>query len=539
MAALTIALSLGTSCSGLLDEKLYNQYETDTYFEDVNRLEMAVQGIYKVLIHKRTYGQMWMVTESGTDIYNINGALGHVARDLGHYNINPDHAWTEDAWYLCFDGINRANNIIDYGHIATGNDELKKQLIAEAYFMRAFLYFDLVRWWGDVPLKLKASLATDDFNLPREDRDKVYAQIISDMEKAIPDLPWATTKSQGRINKGAAMGLLGKAYLYRGGYALNQQGQMARPTNYKEYYAKAAEILDQLIKENKHGLEPSFEGLFKDYYCTTNLYQPLESMFELDFLAIPGSSDVLFGVWGTYNSPDVAADVPCGRANSFMKTFGHFYDMFDATDLRRDVSIDPNKYTWDKTNQQIVVTAQNYKNSYLWAPGKWRRVWHTMAKVDNNNTDVNYVVLRYSDVLLMYAEAENEINGPTATALERFNQVRRRAYGKDYKTPDPTFDKTYADSDSFFDAIVLERAKELCFEAHRRQDLLRWNLLEKKIEETAQIIKTQIELGNLNSKAAFHSGTTFKAGKSELLPIPAREIRETKGVVTQNPGYGN
>lgn len=535
-AALTLSLSFGTSCSDLLDEKLYNQYETEKYFESTARLDMAVQGIYKVLINKKTYGQMWMVTESGTDIYQINGGLGHVARDLGHYNVTPDHAWIEGAWQLYFDGINRANNVIDYGHYATDNDERRDQLIAEAYCMRAFLYFDLVRWWGDVPLKLKTSLATDNFNVVREDRDVIYAQIISDLEKGIPNLQWATVKTQGRINKGAAMGLLGKVYLYRGGYALNQQGQMTRPANYKEYYTKAAEILDKLIKENKHGLEPSFEGLFKDYYCTTVEYKPYESMFELDFLAISGTSDDLFGVWGTYNSPEIAATVPCGRANAFMKTFGHFYDMFDATDLRRDVSIDPNKYSW---NGSLVVTAQNYLNSYLWAPGKWRRIWHTMVRVDNNNTDVNYPVLRYADVLLMYAEAENEINGPTATALERFNQVRRRAYGFPYLTPEASVDKTYADSQSFFDAIVLERAKELCFEGHRRQDLLRWNLLEKKIKETTDILQSQKDAGVLNTKATYHSSTAFKTGKGELLPIPAREIRETKGSLTQNPGYGN
>ncbi|MDU1903627.1 MAG: RagB/SusD family nutrient uptake outer membrane protein [Dysgonomonas sp.] len=537
--ALTISLGWGTSCSDLLDEKLNNQYETEKYFETTARLNMSVQGIYKVLINKKTYGQMWMVAESGTDIYQINGGLGHVARDLGHYNLTPDHSWIEGAWQLYFDGINRANAVIDYGHYATDNDELREQLIAEAYCMRAFLYFDLVRWWGDVPLKLKTSLATDDFNMVREDRDVVYAQIISDLEKGIPNLPWATNKVQGRISKGAAMGLLGKAYLYRGGYALNQEGKMTRPANYKDYYTKAAEIFDTLIKEGKHGLEPSFEGLFKDYYCTTTEYRPFESMFELDFLAISGTSDDLFGVWGTYNSPEISADVPCGRANAFMKTFGHFYDAFDAEDLRREVSIDPNKYGWDKAKQEIVVTKQNYKNSYLWAPGKWRRVWHTMVRVDNNNTDVNYPVLRYADVLLMYAEAENEINGPTVTALERFNQVRRRAYGKDYLAPDVTFDKTYTDSQSFFEAIMEERAKELCFEGHRRQDLIRWNLLEKKIKETAELLQSQKDADVLNTKAPYHSGTTFQTGKGELLPIPARDIRETKGSLTQNPGYGN
>lgn len=527
-----------TSCSDLLDETLYNQYETETYFETTTRLEMAVQGIYKVLINKKTYGQLWMVTESGTDIYQIIGTLGHVTRDVGHYNVAPEHGWIERSWELYFDGINRANGVIENGHRAEGDDNLKTQLIAEAYCMRALLYFDLVRWWGDVPLKLTYSQGKDNFNLVRDDKEKVYEQMIADLEKGIPDLPWASTKKQGRITKGAARGLLGKIYLFRAGYSLNQEGKMTRPASYKEYYTKAAKIFDELINENKHGLESTYEGLFKDYYCTTVDYKPYESMFEIDFQAVQGYKDELYGVWGTYNSPEVATDVPCGRANAYMKTFGHFYDLFDADDQRRDISIDPNKYSWDKDKKEIIVTYQNYKNSHLWAPGKWRRIWHTMPKANNNNTDVNYPYMRYSDVLLMYAEAENEVNGPTATALERYNQVRRRAYGKDWMTPDPTFDKTYADRNSFFDAIVLERAKELCFEAHRRQDLIRWNLLEKKVKETADIIQRQIDAGILDNKVTYYSGTVFQTGKSELLPIPARDIRETKGTLSQNPGYG-
>lgn len=540
--ALAITLGFSSSCSDLLDEKLYGQYVTEDYFTTVSRLESAVEGIYKPLINKQAYGQMWMVAESGVDNYRINGSLGHVARDVGNYNVNTNNAWVEKAWSLYFDGVNRANTVIAYGENATPKnegEELKKErLMAEAHFMRGLLYFDLVKWWGGVPLMLEPSKAEDNFDRERESRNAVYAQIVEDMENAISKLEWATTGDQGRVNKGAAMGILARVYLFKGGYYLDIDGKIKRNDAYKEDYKRAAELLDQLIKSGKHGLETSYEYLFKDYYCLTSEYRPYESLFELDFLAISGEPDGLFGVWGTYNSPETAADVPQGRANAFMKTFGHFYDSFDSKDLRRDISIDPNKYTWDKATNSLVVTKQNRKKSYLWAPGKWRRIWHTMQKVDNNNTDINYIMLRYSDVLLMYAEAENELNGPTALAVERFNQVRRRGFGKPIETPDASVDKKFSSSADFFNAIVDERSWELCFEGHRRQDLIRWNLLETKVKETAKTIADEIAEGILENKANFFAGDKFESGKSELLPIPARDILETSGLLEQNPGYG-
>lgn len=540
--ALAITLGFSSSCSDLLDEKLYGQSETEEHFTTVSKLESAVKGIYKPLINKQTYGQMWMVAESGVDNYRINGSLGHVARDVGNYNTNSENAWVEKAWALYFDGINRANTVITYGKNIEpkneGDEDKKKQLLAEAHFMRGLLYFDLVKWWGGVPLMLEPSKIEHNFDRNRDSRNAVYDQIVKDMELSIPDLKWATTSGQGRANKGAAMGILARVYLFKGGYYLDMDGQIKRNNDYKKDYERAVALLDELITSENHGLEKSYEALFKDYYCSTGDYKPYESLFELDFLAIPGESDNLFGVWGTYNSPETAADVPQGRANAFMKTFGHFYDSFDTKDLRRDISIDPNKYTWDKATNSLVVTKQNRKKSYLWAPGKWRRVWHTMQKVDNNNTDINYIMLRYSDVLLMYAEAENELSGPTALAVERFNQVRRRGFGKPIETPDASVDKKFSSSVEFFNAIVDERSWELCFEGHRRQDLIRWNLLETKVKETAKTIADEIATGKLENKANFYAGDKFESGKSELLPIPARDIRETNGSLEQNPGYG-
>ena len=130
------------------------------------------------------------------------------------------------------------------------------------------------------------------------------------------------------------------------------------------------------------------------------------------------------------------------------------------------------------------------KNGQNWSPGKWRRNWQTAAIKDNNNTDVNFPLLRYADVLLMSSEVENELNdGPNDLAIERVNQVRRRAFGKPYLTVNADVDlKTsdFAGKDDFFNFIVAERGRELCFEGNRRLDLIRWNLLKETIATTSQ-----------------------------------------------------
>ncbi len=155
---------------------------------------------------------------------------------------------------------------------------------------------------------------------------------------------------------------------------------------------------------------------------------------------------------------------------------------------------------------------------------------------------MNWVVLRYADVLLMSTEVENELNdGPNDTAIERTNQVRRRAFGKPYLTKNTEVDLKQSDfsgKEDFFTFLTEERARELCFEGLRRQDLIRWNLLEKAIRNTHEQFLDYFNAANGNSYI-FRAGEFFTPGKHELYPIPAREVRETKGALIQNPGYTN
>ena len=337
------------------------------------------------------------------------------------------------------------------------------------------------------------------------------------------------------------MGLLARAYLFRGGYSLHQDKSITRPANYKEYYQAAQSILNELITSGKHGLIDA-DGTYSSGYeknfrnmCELK-YDPFENICEISFYTPTGENAGASNM-GTYNGPEINVNSIYGRANSFIKTQKFFYETFDAKDLRRDVAVATFSIN---ANSKIVEIAE--KNSQTWSPGKWRRNWQTAAIKNNNNTDVNFPLLRYADVLLMSAEVENELNdGPNDLAIERVNQVHRRAFGKPYLTTNTDVDLKISDftgKDDFFKFIVAERGRELCFEGIRRLDLIRWNLLKETVATTYQnFLNYYNGQEGLGSKYAFEAGSRFVSGKHELYPIPAREVRETLGSVSQNPGY--
>jgi len=533
------ALLLLTSCSDFLQEKVYDFYDEEEYYRNTEELELAVNGAYEVLSHKMTYGHFMLVNDCDTDLSHIKGSgTGHSARDIGHYNVHAEHTWIQDAWGLYYTGIDRVNRILanqEKVEIQNDSDQATyNRLIAEARLLRGLCYFDLVRMWGDVPLKLTASRLGDDFMIPRTDREEVYDQIVEDMEAAIPDLPWhdEVGNYEGRITKGAAMGLLARAWLFRAGYSLHMDKQMKRPSNYREYYGEAKTLCQQIIHSGRHSLNASYEQVFRN--VCEYIMEPSEVMYEVQFYNPTGEDDHT-GKIGSYNSPEIDRNSSYGLGNSFIKTTGIFADYYDTNDPRRPIAVADFKI--DSGDNIIPIP---YSQSYDWAPGKWRRNWVGGTPKDLENTDVNFILLRYADILLMYVEAVNELDGkPDALALESLNQIRRRAYGLPVTTPDVTIDLTAADfptADSLREYLFIERARELCFEGFRRFDLIRWNLLAEVVGEFYKEFNRQIAEGLLDSYV-WAAGQRFQAGKHELYPIPAYEIRETRGVITQNPGY--
>ena len=250
---------------------------------------------------------------------------------------------------------------------------------------------------------------------------------------------------------------------------------MQRGSNYLTYYQIAKDECNDIINSGQHSLNPSYKSLWKDQVCAHAVADPNG---ELIFQASAyGSNGVEDNKLGYYNGPTVNA-----FGNKSINILPNYFYIFDSLDLRRDVTCAPYIVGADGATKTCqVITAIN--------DGKYRRDWISNPTISPTNAiqyfGLKWQILRYADVVLMYAEAENELNGPTAAAYNAINQVRRRGFGKPITVVDATVDlPTGFSKTGFFAAIVRERSFELGGEGIRKYDLIRWNLLNAAITES-------------------------------------------------------
>jgi hypothetical protein len=266
-----------------------------------------------------------------------------------------------------------------------------------------------------------------------------------------------------RITKGTVKGLRARIALFRGGYSLRQNQTMQRSADYTRYYQIARDEANDVITSGQHSLNPSFKALWKDVVGARAVVDPNgELMFQVTGIGGNSTADTKLGF---YNGPRVN-----NTGNSALNPLPTYLYLFDSTDTRRDVtiapySVGPDGVTKITTNPGVAIT-----NIF---DGKYRRDWIKNPAVSPTSQvqyfGLKWQILRYSDVLLMYAEAENELNGPVAAAYNAVNMVRRRGFGKPVNTPDASVDLPAGLSkDAFFKALVRERALELGGEGIRK-----------------------------------------------------------------------
>lgn len=584
-------LSMGVvSCD--LTEKPTSFYEMDTYFTTADKAKMAVIGIYDCLAAEGSYGQYVMPFASSDDMYMVRGtATGDgTRRDISHYALTSSNTWVASVWNYIYEGIDRANTAIAGIEKMPGyenSDELK-ELVAQARFLRAFLAFDLVRYWGDVPFKTTSTGSFGDTAQPRTEREKIYDQIIIDLDFAKIHLKPGNEVASSEVPcRGAARALLMRVYLQRAGYSLDRTTRtLTRPDDAtrKNYFDAVIEEWKAFGTEGYHNFYGAgYEELFKNY--SKLVLNNQESLWEIAFEPNNGQKDNA-GYWATYNGPLV--DAPdagsgaanqnfFGRANAFFIVLPYWGDFYDDNDVRRDVNFVDYVYRWvkkDKAQVKMSVCQEISKNMYRY-PGKWRREWMAPGFVDPNHTGVNYCPLRYADVVLMAAEAYNEIND-TPKAWELLNDVRARAHATEInssnyaslmkapKVYDLPFISDGDEAGKFRTALYWERAFETAYEGPRKFDLIRWGVLGDALraaqtyiegwEEGANLFKdvdkngkpTKLEEGEspavwdpvVWATQNYVAGHNFVDGKHELLPIPLAEIQSNAQLNGENnPGY--
>ncbi len=409
------------------------------------------------------------------------------ASDWYNYTYSPTdpNTGSNPAWGAAYQGVLATNVLFQQVPRMSIDENVKNRILGEAAFLRGFYYYFLVRWYGDVPLILEVPTTKTNFLVARDPAGSVYEQVIADFTLAIENLPLKSAYGSadiGRATKGAAQTMLADVYLY-----------LAADGMKTEYYEKVRDLCQAVISSGQYQLEANYADIFR--LANEN---GRESIFEVQFQkGGPGGDGANANTWITrFNSTSVQ---------------DAFFTSWNAADRRRAVSvIAPSETQGDWTN-----TTPNYhqRKPIL---GRENAAGEAGGNVDS---PLNYMVQRYANVLLMYAEALNELNStPPAPAIGYVNQLRSRA-----GLPALPLTLTKAE---FRQAIRTERRYELAFEGHRWFDLVRYE---------------RMGLGGgatdvLGNPASPHYNPNFRWPKHAIQPIPQTEI-DLNPTLTQNPEY--
>ena len=490
VALVLLTLGLYSCTDKFLDEEENYLIDSEGYFNSEDDYYMALVGAYDLL--QATY---------------VNNLLGEIASDntlcggesatdvVGFQQIDdmthtPVNANLRDIWNWMFAGVKRTNYFLEFQNNIEFDGRV--QMVAEVRFLRAYFHFELVKWFGGIPVKDYANALEgggkrfspgDETSIPRYSVEEVYALIESDLIFAANNLDY-TAPQVGRVTKGAAQALLGKAYLYQ------------------DKFSDAATVLGNLIDNGPYQLVDDYSEIFEN-----DGENGVESVFEVQYSDGEGAGfdclqcsegNVAVGFMGIRNHTGPTYD----SGYSFNVPTQEAYDNFDNDDTRKDVSI-LDIVAWAEETEATYV--EGYEHTGFYNRKYLPRKGDQNIGDQNLTNPNNYRAIRYADVLLMAAEANNRGNLDETKALAYLNQVRERAFGDSSHNSSAT-------GAALTDAILDERRHELLGEGHRFFDLVRTGRAAQAIEG-------------------------FVAGKHELFPIPFQEIQFSAGNWDQNPNY--
>lgn len=551
-----VAIALLSSCCGFLDQQGETDYSATQVYESTQMTQLRVNGLYGALTSDRLYAQDLAVTFcNNTDIECVDGMYANkdgrrdnaaTYRGWGNYYNESLKAEAKnyDMYNELFGMVGNANYTIEgisgselYKNGSEADQKVMGAMLGEAYVLRAVAYFDLVRLYGDVPMQFES--AKDDLSNAysgKTNRDIILDQLIKDLDKAAELLPWAgqdgyTTE---HATKGYALGLKAQVALARAGWAIREKDMGAdyvtaaysdatyptqRPTDAirKGYLKEAAEATAEIISSQKHSLNPSFEALWAGIDAAQASYNAdKEILFQIPFgLNKSGELGYSVGIRLEHQTSEFGYTNSTGHMSLTAKLL---YD-YEPADKRRPVTCglySIRSTAGENQSKQGTRTDNFIGNKPFGIPcGKWdprnmSEDWLAVNRAAGGKFGygINYVKMRYSQVLLMYAEALNELeelgetvaNAPL-TKYAAINEVRSRAGVADVPATD------YA---GFFNAIVNENELEFAGEGVRKYDLVRWNLLSEKIMDTRVATANRVQTNTAGKEINWDGKMAFK-----------------------------
>src|SRR6218665_80887 len=491
-----IITGLFTSCDDFLEAPSKSSMEPSVIFSTPDLAKQAIDGIKIPFGETNSYrGRYlpWYGMNTDTEWYNSSESITDDKTDLVTYDPKPNNSQMntrDNVWAMMYSGIERANLCIlglrTYGN-PTPNSELG-YLLGEALTLRAVYYADLLKTWGDVPYRFEPVTNATIF-IPKTSRDVIYKQLIADLGEAATLVPWpngndATTKVE-RINKAFVKGLRARLALAASGFQQYPDG--IRRSNDPDLsvatmYTLALNECKDVIQSGSAHLEPSFETFWRKYN-QENTAAGGESLWEIPFGEGRGRMLFTFAVNHTSIDQFQANGTNRGGVAGPLPTV--FYD-YDQTDTRRDVTCVPYKYGTAVNN----IAKQELGALNTWYFGKYRYEWMTGFVTSKNDDGVNKIYMRYAEVLLIAAEAANELEGPSAAA-PYLKEIRRRAFPAAVQTVKvDNYVDGLTSKEAMLNALVNENKYEFTGEMERKQALIRWNLLKAKLDEAKVNMKS-------------------------------------------------
>jgi|HigsolmetaAR201D_1030396.scaffolds.fasta_scaffold01254_4 SusD family. len=481
-------------CNKFLDKYPLDSVNTENYWKTESDAISAINGAYQPLQWPKLYNMRIWTTDiwAGNSVVGAGGGTDGIETvDIANFVTTTDNAAALDVWRGPAPGILRSNLVIENVPKMNISESVKNRVIGEAKFLRGLYYFILVQLFGDVPLITVAQTPADDLRPQRTSKELIYAQIIDDLKEAgnlLPDRNQYASKDIGRASKGSAKGLLAKVYVTLGRY------EDAIPL-FEEVNALGYKLNADYSDNFRIATENSIESLFEIQYIGKTSFGFWDNENQASWLSTfmgPRNSNMVAGAYG-WNQPTQ-----------------EFVSSYENGDLRKDKTI---LYAGGPT-----FDGQAYQASYSTTGYNVRKFLVTKTESPEYDTNpLNFPVLRFSDILLLWAEALNEVGRTSeaqaiATDIHTggpLNRVRLRA---------GLGNVTGLNQADLREKIRKERRMELAFEGHRWFDLIRY------------------DNGNYALEFLHSIGKTNATNKHLLLPIPQKEI-EANPNLSQNPGY--
>ncbi len=509
-----LAMLALTSCNDYLDvDPATNVASTDLVFGSEGETRTALFGVYAKVCSDNLFGNNLYNTfqlNSDVDFYaNANeAATGNQPR---RFDVRSDANNVESLWNNLYAAVETANEFIfNLQNSSIYKEETEDaaseeadgtistiqvpkvtdltQMMGEAKVMRAMFYHELLSYWGDVPFTTKSTYETDDMVPPITPRQTISDALIADLRHAAEYMysdKDNKVNAPERITKEAAYAMIARLALQAGGYSLNHDAndvkgyKMTRPDNYREYYQIARDYTKKIIDADGHKLNKSFRDVFVDE-CNFVVTTGDDPIFEIPFAKETNS------YWGYSQGPTNGVDVGdatdysnsvWGATNGGVRTTAFYRYSFNDKDLRRGY-IDG---LWYYSNQGLPIM----RLDYAMHNNKWSKLWNTngLGKSTTSGTGINFAYIRYADVLLMFAEADNELNnGPTADAQEALKTVRKRAFAaEDQADMVDAYVAAAGNKEAFLKLVLDERKWEFAGENLRWKDLVRNNMYAEKV----------------------------------------------------------